>query len=109
MWCSHGPRRVSEGQRERVVDAHRRKVTAGALDAQPKDLREQASGGILVAGPNDGVVECDCHGTPLTTGSIGRTNWIALHFFPSDNAVAFIAQPARSVSWPKRRSTSSKS
>src|SRR6516225_5231156 len=32
--------RVSEVQRQSVVDSHRRKVTASTLEAQPKDLRE---------------------------------------------------------------------
>src|SRR5262245_59126169 len=66
MLAWDSPLRVGEVQRQCVVDAHRRKVTACTLEAQPQELREESSVSLLVASPNYGVVECHRHGLPPT-------------------------------------------
>ena len=47
-------------------------------EAQPENLREEASGGVPIASPHDGVVECDRHGF-LLLGRLTRTLF-ARHF-----------------------------
>src|ERR1700680_779560 len=55
---------VVEKQRERFVDAHRRKVTVSTLESEPETLREKAGRRLLVARRNDGVVDHDRHRPP---------------------------------------------
>jgi hypothetical protein len=56
---------VVKKQCQGCVHAHWCEVTAYTLEAQTKKLREQASGGLLIARRNDCVVEGNCHWLPL--------------------------------------------
>src|ERR1700694_900477 len=69
---------VVEEQRERFVDAHRRKVTVSTLEFEPEELREKAGRSLLVARRNDGVVEHDRHRPPsavLECPFVYRSAW----------------------------------
>src|SRR5260370_39405020 len=55
MLACDSPLRVSEVQRQCVVDAHRPTLTASTLAAQPQDHQEQATGRRLASSPNNAV------------------------------------------------------
>src|SRR5262245_43004930 len=55
---------IVEIERQRLIDTHRGKVAARPFVLQPKDIREKARRGLLVACRDDRVIQRDGHQAP---------------------------------------------
>src|SRR2546426_9333456 len=62
---------IVEIEGQRLIDAHRSKVSTRPLVLQSKDTREKAGRGLFVASRHDCVIQDDRHGS-LLSGFFGR-------------------------------------